>query len=151
MRAVSVLAMLAVLNGQAGAQSQSPGGVPAPPGMTLAQSAAGRFPQPVRAGDLLGREVLQPVESQDVLGHVRGIVRAEDGTVRVVLTFGGWAGIGGRLIAVPLDATVLLGRDMEIVAYTPEQLRQFPAFAPGGTTPVPPDTVLKVGLAKPSH
>ena len=28
------------------------------------------LPEPVRVGDLLGREVLRPVESQDVLGRV---------------------------------------------------------------------------------
>ena len=148
---VFALATLAMLSGPAAAQSQSPGGLPPPPGMSLAQSAAMRFPQPVRAGDILGRTVLQPVESQNVLGAVRGIVRAGDGTVQVVMTFGGVLGFGRRLIAVPLDATALLGRDLEVVAYTPEQLRQFPAFVPAGTVSVPPDTVLKVGLAKPSH
>jgi len=40
---------------------------------------------------------------------------------------------------------------MEIVAYTPQQLRQFPTFSPSGTTDVAIDTVIKVGLAKPSH
>ena len=46
---------------------------------------------------------------------------------------------------------VLLGQDMEIVAYTPEQLRQFPTFSPPGTTDVADHTIIKVGLAKPSH
>ena len=54
------------------AQSTTPGGMPPPPGMSLTESAAMRFPQPVRVGDLIGREVLRPVESQDVLGRVRG-------------------------------------------------------------------------------
>ena len=56
------------------AQSDTPGGMPPPPGMSLAESAAMRFPQPVRVGDLLGRDVLRPVESQDVLGRVRELV-----------------------------------------------------------------------------
>jgi hypothetical protein len=30
-------------------------------------------------------------------------------------------------------------------------LRQFPTFSPSGTTTVPADTIIKVGLAKPSH
>ena len=151
MSARSVLAVLVLLTAQAAAQSQSPGGMPPPTGMSLAQSAAMRFPQDVRTGDLLGRDVLQPVESQNVLGAVQQVVRAPDGTVQVVMTFGGVLGIGSRLIAVPLDAMVLVGQVMEVVAYMPEQLRQFPTFVPAGTTPVPPDTVLKVGLAKPSH
>ena len=133
------------------AQSTTPGGMPPPPGMSLAESTAMRFPQPVRVGDLLGREVLRPVESQDILGRVRGLVRDRDGRIMVVVDFGGFLGFGARPIAVPVDAMVLLGQDMEIVAFTPEQLRQFPTFSPSGTTEVADDTIIKVGLAKPSH
>ena len=133
------------------AQSTTPGGMPPPPGMSLAESTAMRFPQPVRVGDLLGREVLRPVESQDILGRVRGLVRDRDGRIMVVVDFGGFLGFGARPIAVPVDAMVLLGQDMEIVAFTPEQLRQFPTFSPSGTTDVADDTIIKVGLAKPSH
>ena len=114
------------------AQSTTPGGMPPPPGMSLAESTAMRFPQPVRVGDLLGREVLRPVESQDILGRVRGLVRDRDGRIMVVVDFGGFLGFGARPIAVPVDAMVLLGQDMEIVAFTPEQLRQFPTFSPSG-------------------
>jgi hypothetical protein len=46
---------------------------------------------------------------------------------------------------------VLLGQDMEIVAFTPKQLQQLPTFSPSGTTDAPDDTIIKVGLAKPSH
>jgi len=52
------------------AQSPAPGGMPPPPGMSLAGSAAMRFPQPVRVGDMLHRHVLKPVESHDNLGRV---------------------------------------------------------------------------------
>ena len=133
------------------AQSTTPGGMPSPPGMSLAESAAMRFPQPVRVGDLLGRDVLRPVESQDILGRVRGLVRDRNGQILVVVDFGGFLGFGSRPIAVPVDAMVLLGQDMEIVAFTPEQLRQFSTFSPAGTTDVAYDTIIKVGLAKPSH
>jgi hypothetical protein len=133
------------------AQSNTPGGMPPPPGMSLAQSAAMRFPQPVRVGDLIGRDVLRPVESQDVLGRVRRVVRNRDGEILVVVHFGGFLGFGARPIAVPVDAMVLLGPDMEVVAYTPAQLRQFATFSPAGTTVIANDTIIKVGLAKPSH
>jgi hypothetical protein len=134
------------------AQSTTPGGMPPPPGTNLAESAAMRFPQPVRVGDLLGRDVLRPVESQDVLGRVRRLVRDRNGQIMVVVDFGGFfLGFGSRPIAVPVDAMVLLGQDMEIVAFTPEQLRQFPTFSPSGATDLADDTIIKVGLAKPSH
>jgi hypothetical protein len=119
--------------------------------MGLAESAAMRFPQPIRVGDLPGRDVLLPVESQDVLGRVRRLVRERNGQIMVVVDFGGFLGFGSRPIAVPVDAMVLLGQDVEIVAFTPEQLRQFPTFSPAGTTDVADDTIIKVGVAKPSH
>jgi hypothetical protein len=132
-------------------QSPMPGGMPPPPGMSLEQSNAMRFPQPVATGDLLHRLVQQPVESQNILGRVRAVVRNDAGDVYVVMNFGGFYGYGGRLIAVPIDAMVLLGDAMEVVAYSPSQLAAFPTFNPTGTAPVPDDTILDVGLAKPSH
>jgi hypothetical protein len=143
--------MLLFLAGIAFAQSPTPGGMPPPAGMSLARSAAMRFPQPVRVGDLLGRTVLRPVESQDVLGHVRAVVKGAQGEIVVVMDFGGVLGFGARRIAVPVDAMVLLGDDLEVDAFTPPQLRGFPIFSPTGTSPLSPDTVIRVGLAKPSH
>mgnify|MGYP002394488040 FL=1 len=151
LRASLGLCVLAIGVRPAAAQSPTPGGMPPPPGMSLAQSAAMRFPQPVRVGDLLGRQVLQPVESQNVLGRVRQVVREPDGRLMVIVAFGGLFGWGARPIAVPVDAMVLLGQDMEIVAFTPDELRRFPTFAAAGTHVVPDDTIIRVGLAKPSH
>jgi hypothetical protein len=133
------------------AQSPMPGGMPPPSGMSLAQSAAMRFPQPVRVGDLLHRLVLRPVEAQTILGRVRAVVRNAQGDILVVMSYGGFMGIGGRSIAVPVDAMVLLGQDMEVVAFTPQQLAAFPTYTGSGTMTVPDDTTIKVGLAKPSH
>ena len=151
MRAVCIGGALIAVSVTAYAQSATPGGMPPPPGMGLAASAAMRFPQPVRVGDLLHRDVLQPVESQDILGTVRQVVRDSEGTIKVVIDFGGFLGFWTRPIAVPVDAMVLLGQDMEVVAYTPQQLQEFVTFTPSGSSPLPDDTVISVGLAKPSH
>jgi hypothetical protein len=95
--------------------------------------------------------VQKPVESQDFVGTVRQLVRDGSGTVLVVIEYGGFFGFGARPIAVPVDAMVLVGQAMEIVALTPAQLDRLPTFTTDGTTPVPPDAVIRVGLAKPSH
>ena len=124
---------------------------PAPPGMDLATAASRRFPQPVPAGSLVGRTVLQPVESKTVLGWVEQVVRAHGGQVQLVLAYGGWFGIGARTIAVPVDAMALLGRDIEILDFTPKQLSGFPAYDRSSTDPVAPDETIRVGLARPSH
>ena len=133
----------ALLLASAGALAQQP--------MGLAEAAAKRFPQPVRVEDLIGRTVLRPLESQPVLGHVRQVVRTQDGVVDIVLQYGGLLGIGGRLIAVPADAMVLLGNEMEVVDFSPKQLDAFATFNGSGATAMQPQDTIRVGLARPSH
>ena len=140
-----IFALLLLGGGAASAQQ------PAPPGMPLSEAAARRFPQPVSVGALLHRAVLRPVESQPVLGHVTQVVRRADGTVDVVVDYGGLFGFGARPIAVPVDAMVLLGDAMEIVDFTPEQLSGFPTYTGAGLTSIEPDQIIRVGLARPSH
>jgi hypothetical protein len=125
--------------------------MPPPPGMSLAASTDMRFPQKVRVGDLPGREVLRPVERQDILGRVRAVVQDRDGQIMIVIGLGGVFGFGTRSVAVPADAMVLLGQDVEVVAFTPKQLHALPTFSSAGTTQVPADTLIRMGLAKPSH
>jgi hypothetical protein len=117
----------------------------------LAQSTALRFPQPVRVGDLLGRRVLEPLESQPTLGWVRAVVKEPDGTIAVVMDYGGFLGFFTRPIAVPVNAMVLLGQFMEVVDYEPEQLQKLPNFNPTGAIPLRANSIIRVGLAKPSH
>ena len=148
---VAAAAFLLLAVPAAFAQSPTPGGMPPPPGMSMATSAAMRFPQPVRVGDLLGRDVIQPVESQNYLGTVLQIVRNPDGTLAAVINLGGFLGFGSRPVFVPVDALVLLGQVVEVDASTPAQLRQLPTYSPGTAVPLPPDAIIKVGLAKPSH
>lgn len=118
---------------------------------TLAEKAAGRFPQPVVVGTLIHHAVLQPLESQPVLGHVEQVVRAPDKTIYVIVDYGGFLGFGARPIAVPLDAMAISGQFMDILEFTPEQLDKFPTYKPGADTPLAPDASIPVPLAKPSH
>ena len=72
-------------------------------------------------------------------------------TLAVIINLGGFLGFGSRSVSVPVDALVLLGQVVEVDAFTPAQLRQLQTFSPGTAVPLPPDAVIKVGLAKPSH
>ena len=141
------LALVGLLVAGSLAQAQQP----APPGMDLKTAAARRFPQPVRVGSLIGRLVLRPIESQDVIGKVARLVQGEDGGIHVVIDYGGLFGFGARPIAVPVEAMVILGDVMEVVDLTPAQLDALPTFAGEGKTPIPSDQTIKVGLARPSH
>jgi hypothetical protein len=124
---------------------------PKPPGMSLAEAAARRFPQPVRVGDLVGRRVLQPLESQPTLGRVHAVVKQPDGTIDVIVDYGGLFGFFARPVAVPVEGMVLLGEYMEIVDFTPAQLSQFKTYDGSDASPLSPDSTIRVGLARPSH
>jgi hypothetical protein len=123
---------------------------PAPPGVDLAAFAAKRFPQPVRVGDLIHRTVLQPAESRPVLGSVVRVIRLDDGSQAIVIRYGGVWGFGSRDIAVPLDAMVLLGAELEVLDLTPDQLNALPSYNGAGRT-LGADEIIHMGLAHPSH
>ncbi len=122
----------------------------APAGVDAAAFAAKRFPQPVRVGDLLQRTVLEPVESRRILGHVDSVIRIEGGREAIVMTFGGFLGLGAHRIAVPLEAMVLLGSELEVLDFTPQQLEHFPTYNGTGTV-LGVDEIIHMGLAHPSH
>ncbi len=124
---------------------------PAAPPVPPSERASRRFPQPVRAGDLVGRTVLAAKEEQPILGRVAGIVRQSDGSTRLVIAESRWFGIGARPVAVPLDAVGLLGEYVALLDVTPEQLRASATFADPSAAAVPPDDIIRVGLAKPFH
>lgn len=121
---------------------------PPPEAATLAQRAAQRFPQPVRVGDLAGRDVLRPIEAQTVLGRVAGVARRADGGFDLLMRRGGVLGLGARTIAVPLDAAALLGEHVAVIDLSPEQLDDLPATS---ATPLPPETMVRMALVRPFH
>ena len=121
------------------------------PELPPAEAAARRFPQPVRVGDLVGRPVLQHLESQPVLGRVSGVVRRPDGEVDVVVDYGGFLGFGHRPIAVSVDSVALLGAQLVVQGLTPAQLDATPTFDGKAAVPVSPDSMIKVGLTRPAH
>ena len=153
-RMASIAVLLATACGPASAQSPLPGGLPPPPGMTMPVYAQHRFPQAVPVSQLVRAVVQQPIESQAREGSVRAIVREPDGPLAAIVHIGATLGLGGRDVAVPLDALALLGEAVEIVGFTPLQLRRFPTVRwpnEGGATVLPASAIVHVGLAKPSH
>ena len=124
---------------------------PAAPPAPSAERASRRFPQPVRAGDLIGRTVLAAKEQQPVLGRVAGIVRQSDGSTSLVIAESRWFGIGARPVAVPIEAVGLLGEYVALLDITPEQLRVSATFEAPSAAAVPPDDIIRVGLVKPFH
>lgn len=115
------------------------------------EKAARRFPQPVRVGDLIGRQVLQPVPAQHVLGCVTSIRRNPTGSIDAVIRAGGLFGFGTRLVGVPVEAVALLGEHVALMDITPETLRDLPDADEKSGIAIGPEEHIRVGLAKPFH
>lgn len=169
-RATGAFLLTLVLIGPVRAQTAGPSPASAHmpiPGMAapeMAGRAARRFPQPVRVGDLAGRLLLQPDESQPVLGRVTGLVRRSDGAVQVIVQLDGslglgwlglrqvaWTGFGARLVAVPVEAVGLLGEYVALMGLTPEHLRALPSFTSGSAPGIRPDETIRIGIVRPFH
>jgi hypothetical protein len=117
----------------------------------LAAGAAKRFPQPVRVGSLLGQYVVKPVEAQEVLGYVGGVIPRAGGGYDMIIRYGGLWGIGSRPVAVPIEDISLLGPYVATTGITPAQLSALPTAPNPTRDAVSPDTVIKLGLTGPFH
>jgi len=71
--------------------------------------------------------------------------------VLIVISLGGVLGLDTRPVAVPVEATALLGEYLAVMDLTPEQLQALPTFTAAGTQPLRPDQMIKVGLTRPFH
>jgi len=114
--------------------------------LSPAAKAERRFPQPVRAGDLVGRQVLEPSNHKGVIGRVVGVARTRQGAVQIVVRYGGLLGYGARTIAVPVEATALLGQSVQVVDLDPTQLKALPDWTASAGDGVAPDERIRVGV-----
>lgn len=108
-----------------------------------------RFPQPIRAGDLIGLAVLDDYDL--TIGYVRQVVRTSEGKVRLVVTqggwFGPWFGVGARLVPVPVEVVVILGRQLAAFDMPRSEFVTAPTWS-GGDSPIPHDEVIKIAIAR---
>ena len=139
----------AAMQAEAGGRSRGD----AQPEMGKDPRAQERFPQPVRVGDLSRRLLIEPEESQHVLGRIRQVVRARGGTDDLIVQIGGlaWLGIGGRLVAVPADDVGLLGEYVALLDIDPADLARRPSYAQGTLPALSANRTIKVGIVKPFH
>ena len=113
--------------------------------------AAMRFPQPVVVGTLVGRRLIEPEESQPVLGHVRGLVHNKDGDDQLVVETGGHLGIGTRLVVVDADSVALLGKQVALIDVNPDDFGKLPTYRSGSLPLVDPRGMIRLGVVKPFH
>ena len=109
-----------------------------------------RFPQPVRAGDLIGRKLIGPQESQPLLGHVDGVTKQADGAIDLRVRTSTLLPWGGRTVEVPVNVVALLGEHVALMDLTPAQLAALPD-ASQSSLPVAPNDNVKIGVVRPFH
>ena len=114
-----------------------------------------RFPQPVRVGDLVGLPVLDWRDS--TIGYVRQVVRTPQGKIQLIVPYGrwlGWARFGGlldgqrRLVAVPLEVVVILGRQLAAFDMSREEFDQAPTWTSAEGAPIPPDEKIRIAIGR---
>src|SRR5690242_15272040 len=69
-----------------------------------------RFPQPVRVGDLIGLRVVD--DNDATIGVVRQAARTPEGRILLIVAHTGVLRWGGRLVAVPIEAVGIFGRQL---------------------------------------
>ena len=112
-------------------------------------SWADRFPQPVRVGDLLGRRLIGPSESQPLLGRIEGVDRGPAGALSLRVRTGGFIRLDRRSVDVPLGQVALLGELVALQGLSAAQLDGLPAAGPAN--PVSSDETVEIALVRPFH
>lgn len=105
-----------------------------------------RYPQPVKVGDLIGLPLLDYEDR--TLGHVKGVVRTPDGKIKLIVSYGGFLGIGDRPIAVPIEVVAIAARQLAALDMTRAQLDATPTWDKAQGKPIPPSEMIRIALYK---
>lgn len=115
-------------------------------GLTPAERMEKRFPQKVRAGDLVGLPLLD--FDDRTLGRVTAVARTAEGGIVLVVPVGGWFGQGGRPVAVPIEAVAILGRQIALLDIDREDLPEAATWRADAGTPVAADETLRIAITR---
>jgi hypothetical protein len=105
-----------------------------------------RWPQPVKAGFLVGLPVLDYDDS--TIGHVRKVVRAPDGKIQLIVAYGGWLTWTKKLVAVPIETVAILGRQINALEFLPEDFEKAPAWNESGAQDIAADTTIRIAISR---
>lgn len=132
--------------------------LPSPHDMDMAASnsarAQARYPQQVRVAALQGRRLIEPEESQPILGRVKSIVRGTNGAMLVIETGGSFAWTGlerRREVVVAAADCALLGQWVVLADVDPDDFAKLPTYRSGSLPTVDPNSHILMGIVKPFH
>ena len=109
-----------------------------------------RYPQPVLVGDLIGLPLLD--YDDRTIGYVRSVVRTPNGNIQLIVTQGGWPtgwfDWRARLVPVPIEAVAILGRQIDLLDITREELAAAGTWSGADGVPIPPDEKIRIGIER---
>jgi hypothetical protein len=105
-----------------------------------------RFPQPVRVGDLIGLRVVD--DNDATIGVVRQAARTPEGRILLIVAHTGVLRWGGRLVAVPIEAVGIFGRQLASLDMKPEEYASAPTWTGAGAQLIAPNEMIAIGLTR---
>ena len=105
-----------------------------------------RYPQPARVGDLIGLPLLD--DDDRTIGHIKHVVKTQAGKLQLIVTYGGFLGMGQRLVAVPIEVVAIAGRQLASLDMTRAGFDAAPTWNESQATPIASDEVIRVALYK---
>jgi hypothetical protein len=105
-----------------------------------------RWPQPVKAGFLIGLPILDYDDS--TIGHVRKVVRTADGKNLLIVAYGRWLTWSKRLVAVPIETVAILGRQINALEMLPEDFDKAPTWDDSGGQEIAADTTIQIAISR---
>jgi hypothetical protein len=114
--------------------------------MPMDERMSRRFPQPVRVGDLIGLPVLDA--SASTIGHVRRVVRTAQDKIKLIVSCGGWLGWGARLVAVPIGAVGIEGRQLVSLDMPRSEYGAAPTWQAADAMVLQDDATIRIALAR---
>ena len=105
-----------------------------------------RWPQPVKAGFLIGLPILDYDDS--TIGHVRKVVRDADNKILLIVAYGRWLTWNKRLVAVPIETVAILGRQINALEMLPEDFDRAPTWNDAGGRDIAPDATIQIAITR---
>jgi PRC-barrel domain protein len=105
-----------------------------------------RFPQPVRVGDLIGLRVLD--DNDVTIGIVRHVARTTEEKVLLIVAHTGPLGWGSRLVAVPIEAVAIFGRQLASLDMKPAEYASAVTWSAARAALLGPEEKILVGLTR---
>jgi hypothetical protein len=123
--------------------------------LSLEQKMQRRYPQPIRAGDLVGLPMLDWLDS--TIGFIQQVVRTPAGKIQLIVLYrqrfgfirgGGIFDWGRRPVAVPLEAVAILARQVNALDMSRKEFDAAPTFDASQAAVVSANEMISIAIAR---